>query len=163
MPGKIISLFKQHPAAHNPRIALMCLIIVVACIALAGSSYKAFAQEEQGATPAPADLFMRSVIVQDGALGWNQLCPDMQALIPKDVLIRQANSQHASDLSQHVTLSMEALGTHPLAKGGAIHLYLVTAHKPDGWQAQRVFMVQTQGSGCVEDVQHLDPSMAGGN
>ncbi len=165
MPDSI-NLFKRNPEASKPYRALLWLVGLVGCVMLAGGSalsYFAFAPKAQSAPPAPADLFMQSVVVRDGALGWNQLCPNLQAQIPKTELIRQANSQHASDLKQHVTLSMERLGEHALAEGGEIHLYLVTAHKPDGWKLQRVYAVQTGGSGCVEDVQHLDPSAGDGN
>ncbi|MFL5658001.1 MAG: hypothetical protein ACJ8CB_27945, partial [Ktedonobacteraceae bacterium] len=29
----------------------------------------------QANTPAPADVFMQSVVKRDGTLGWHQLCP----------------------------------------------------------------------------------------
>lgn len=160
MPNRIGAFFKSGLSTRPHRLVLGWVILLMVCIALAGASavaYGVFARGEQQAAPTPADLFMQSVLTQNGALGWNQLCPDLQAQIPKTELILEANSQHASNLSQHVTLSMESLGVHSLAKGDQFHLYLVTARKPDGWESQRIYAVMTQGNGCVEDVQHFDP------
>ena len=142
----------------NRSIALA--VILIGCTTLGGGlaffAYSIFTREEPGRTPAHADVFMQSVVTQDGALGWNQLCPDVQALLPQIVLIREANTQHAADLSQGVTLDMQPLATQSLTKGDKLYLYLVTAHKSDGWEAQRVYMVRTRSSGCVEDVKYQD-------
>lgn len=138
---------------------LDALLILIGCIALGGGlayTYTVFTREEPSKSPSHADLFMQSVVTRDGELGWNQLCPDVQAMLPQTVLIREANAQHAADLSQGVSLSMQSLTTQSLKKGGQLSLYLVTAHKPDGWEAQRMYMVRTRGSGCVEDVKYQD-------
>lgn len=161
MPNSIRAFFTKYLGTRNHRLVLGWVMLLIVCAALAGGSafaYSVFARGEQKAAPTPADLFMQSVMTQDGGLGWNQLCPELQAQIPKIELIREANVQHASDLSQKVSLSMEPLGVHALAKTGALHLYLVTARKPDGWESQRIYAVMTRSAGCVEDVQHIDPS-----
>lgn len=145
--------------AGTHHVVLDWLLILLCCIALGGGlayTYTVFTREEPRRSPTHADLFMQSVVTQDGELGWNQLCPDVQALLPQIVLIREANAQHAVDLSQGVTLSMQSLVTQSLKKGGQLSLYLVTAHKSDGWEAQRMYMVRTQNSGCVEDVKYQD-------
>ena len=120
------------------------------------SALLAWPHRVQSAVLTPADLFMQSVVRRDGALGWQQLCPEVQAQLPESVLIRQANTQHAADLRQGVTLSLEALGTQPQAQGVPFHRYLLTAHGRQGWQAQRLYLVGTRVSGCVEDVQNSD-------
>lgn len=162
MPNSIRAFFTRNQGTKTHRLALGGIVLLIVCAALAGGSavaYSVFARgAQQKASPTPADLFMQSVMTQDGGLGWNQLCPELQAQIPKIELIREANVQHASDLSQKVSLSMEPLGVHALAKTGALHLYLVTARKPDGWESQRIYAVMTRSGGCVADVQHIDPS-----
>lgn len=140
-------------------VMLDWFLILIGCIALGGGlayTYTVFTREEPSKSPTHADLFMQSVVTRDGELGWNQLCPDVQAMLPQTVLIREANAQHAADLSQGVSLSMQSLATQSLKKGDQLSLYLVTAHKPDGWEAQRMYMVRTRSSGCVEDVKYQD-------
>ncbi len=102
----------------------------------------------------PADRFMQSIVTEDGALGWQQLCPDIQAGLPLEVLVQQADAQRAAAKRQGVWLTMEFTGTHPQRGGGDIHVYRVTAHWPNGATQQRTFSVFTQPSGCVEDVQN---------
>jgi hypothetical protein len=101
----------------------------------------------------PADRFMQSIVAEDGALGWRQLCPNVQAQLPLDELVQQANEQRAA-LQQHsVRLSMQFVGSVPRQGGGSVRIYAVTAHWPDGSTQQRTYSVYTQLSGCVEDVQ----------
>lgn len=104
----------------------------------------------------PADWFMQSVVTDDGALGWRQLCPSIQAQLPVDTLVQQANAQRTAAAQQGVRLTMEFKGTHPQRGGGDIHVYLVTAHWPNGATQQRTFSVLTQPGGCVADVQSAD-------
>ena len=159
MPNSVIRFFWNSLRPNTHHIVLNWLLILIGCMAFAGGlayTYTLFTHRAPGSSPTHADLFIESVVMRDGALGWNQLCPDVQALLPQIVVIREANAQHAADLSQGVTLSMQPVATQPLAKGGKLYLYLVTAHKPDGWKAQRVYMVQTRSSGCVEDVKYQD-------
>jgi hypothetical protein len=119
-------------------------------------AYTLYSRGEPSRPPTHAALFMQSVVTRDGALGWQQLCPDVQALLPQTVLVREANLQHAADLRQGVTLSMQPLATQSLEKGDKLYLYLVTAHKPDGWETQRVYIIRTRTSGCVKDVKYQD-------
>ena len=102
--------------------------------------------------PTPADIFMQSVIKRDGALGWHQLCPAMQAQVPLSLLAGQANRQRSAESQQGLTLTVDYIGAHAQPHGGQIRLYVVTAHRPNGWSAQRTYILYTQASGCVEDV-----------
>jgi hypothetical protein len=140
---------------------LVCSVSLVGLLGLGlpgggVSALLAWPQRGPSAVPTPADLFMQSVVRRDGALGWHQLCPEVQAQLPEGVLIRQATAQQAADRRQGVTLSLEALGTQPQASGGPVHRYLLTAYGRQGWQAQRLYLVRTRASGCVEDVQNRD-------
>ena len=98
-----------------------------------------------------ADLFMRSVIRRDGALGWQQLCADVQRRLSIDELRSQADAQRASEESRGLTLSAAPFAVRSLPEGGEAHLYLVTLHRPSGEQ-QRTYVVRTGPGGCVEDV-----------
>jgi hypothetical protein len=110
----------------------------------------------QSAPTSHADLFMHSVVIEDGKLGWHQLCPSLQARLPLDELQQQAAEQKAANAKQNVTFTMKYLGSQTRPKGGEMRFYLVTAQEPDGWQMQRMYIVRTQSSGCVEDVQNID-------
>jgi hypothetical protein len=102
--------------------------------------------------PAPADLFMRSIAIEDGDLGWQQLCPALQDQLPRDVLEQQASAQRTFQLQQGVTLSIEHVGDRPRPSGGEIRFYVATAHRADGATGQKTYVIQTQASGCVESV-----------
>jgi hypothetical protein len=108
----------------------------------------------QSNAPAPADLFMQSVVKRDGALGWHQLCPSVQAQLPLATLTRQVEEQRISESGQDLTLTVDYVGSHPRPQGGEIRLYVVTAHRPHGWVGLRMYIVYTQTSGCVEDVEN---------
>lgn len=159
MPKRMCQFIWKTLRTGTHHVLLDWFLILIGCIALGGGlayTYTVFTREEPSKSPTHADLFMQSVVTRDGELGWNQLCPDVQAMLPQTVLIREANAQHAADLSQGVSLSMQSLATQSLKKGDQLSLYLVTAHKPDGWEAQRMYMVRTRSSGCVEDVKYQD-------
>jgi hypothetical protein len=100
----------------------------------------------------PADRFIQSIVTQDGALGWHQLCPSIQADIPLDELKQQADAQRLTMAQQGVWLTAKPMGTRPQADGGVSHMYLVTAHSRSGTTQSLTFIVFTQRSGCVEDV-----------
>lgn len=159
MPKRMCQFIWKTLRTGTHHVMLDWFLILIGCIALGGGlayTYTIFTRQEPSKSPTHADLFMQSVVTRDGELGWNQLCPDVQAMLPQTVLIREANAQHAADLSQGVSLSMQSLATQSLKKGDQLSLYLVTAHKPDGWEAQRMYMVRTRSSGCVEDVKYQD-------
>lgn len=159
MPKRMCQFLWKTLRTGTHHVLLDWFLILIGCIALGGGlayTYTIFTRQEPSKSPTHADLFMQSVVTRDGELGWNQLCPDVQAMLPQTVLIREANAQHAADLSQGVSLSMQSLATQSLKKGDQLSLYLVTAHKPDGWEAQRMYMVRTRSSGCVEDVKYQD-------
>jgi hypothetical protein len=100
----------------------------------------------------PADAFMRSVVSRDGALGWQQLCSDLQHQIARDELRRQAGAQHASEAARGLTLSFDPMAVRSLPQGGEAHVYQVTAHLQDGHQEQRTYVVRTGPGGCVEEI-----------
>jgi len=100
----------------------------------------------------PADRFILSIVTQDGALGWHQLCPSIQAQLPLDTLKQQADAESQAMAQHGVWLTAKPMGTRPQADGGVAHLYLVTAHSHNGATQSRKFTVFTQRSGCVEDV-----------
>ena len=106
----------------------------------------------QGKAPVPADLFMQSVVKRDGQLGWQQLCSPQQAQVPLSVLTSQLQQQRSAESGQGLTLTVDYVGAHARPQGGQIRLYVVTARRPDGWVEQRSYIVWTQASGCVEDV-----------
>ena len=109
----------------------------------------------QAKTPVSADLFMQSVVKRDGALGWHQLCPALQAQEPLSVLTSQVQQQRNAESRQGLTLTMDYIGAHARPQGGQIRTYVVTARLPDGWVAQRTYIVSTQTSGCVDDVNNV--------
>jgi hypothetical protein len=109
----------------------------------------------QHTTPAPADLFMQSVVQRDGGLGWHQLCPALQAQVPLAVLASQVQQQRSAEARQGLTLTLDYIGAHAQPQGGQIRLYVVTAHRPSGWVGQRTYIVYTQASGCVQDVKNF--------
>lgn len=138
-------------------VVYLCVLLSLV-IVLGGSTLAVFLlrSRAQSVSPTRADVFMQSVVVQDGALGWHQLCPALQARLPLDELRNQAAQQKATDTRQGVTFTMKYLGAQSRAKGGEMRFYLVTAQRSNGWQVQRMYIVQTQSSGCVEDVQNID-------
>jgi hypothetical protein len=144
-------------------LALFLLLGLLAGICTGIGVHLASSHRTVATAPTRADLFMRSVLIRDGQLGWQQLCPELQAQIPQIMLIRQADAQRASDLSQGVTLTMQPLGAYPLAQKGVLHLYLLTAHGPHDFEAQRAYLVRTRVGGCVADVQTMDQPEAGAN
>jgi hypothetical protein len=101
----------------------------------------------------PSDRFIQSIVTHDGALGWHQLCPSVQAQLPMDVLKKQADAQRLAMAKQGVWLTAKPVGTHPQDDGGVSHEYVVTAHWRSGATQSLTFTVFTQSSGCVEDVQ----------
>jgi hypothetical protein len=106
-----------------------------------------------GASSQPADQFMRSIVTQDGTLGWRQLCPSLQTVLPLNTMVQQANVQRAGLAQQSVRLTVAPVGTRPQKDGGVTHEYVVTAHWPNGAIQTRTYNVLTQPSGCVEDVE----------
>lgn len=119
-----------------------------------GASSSAAQAQAHMAPAQPADRFMQSIVADDGALGWHQLCPSLQAQLPMGELVQQANAQRTAAAQQGVWLTLKFVGTQPRQGGGAQRTYEVTAHWPNGLTQTRTFTVLTQSSGCVEDVQN---------
>ena len=106
-----------------------------------------------GTSLQPADQFMYSIATEDGALGWHQLCPSLQAQLPMNALVQQAQAQGTTLAQYGVWLTVKFVRTQPQGDGGVSHVYVVTAHYPSGTTQTRTYTVLTQPSGCVEDVQ----------
>ncbi len=135
---------------HYP-IAWLGLVVVLATPTLIlGTTWAV-----QSNALAPADVFMQSVVKRDGALGWHQLCPALQAQEPLPALASQVEQQRFAESGQSLTLTVDYIGSHSQPQGGQIRLYVVTARRPGGWVEQRTYIVYTQASGCVEDVKNL--------
>src|SRR5262249_26463517 len=100
----------------------------------------------------PADRFIQSIVTEDGALGWQQLCPSIQAQLPVGELIQQANAQRTLMAQQGIHLTVKFVGASLQQGGGEVRNYEITAHWPTGATQMRTFSVLTQPSGCVEDV-----------
>jgi|SRR5215469_7753307 len=132
---------------RSPVIWLSVLIVLAVPAYIMGTRWAA-----KAASPAPADLFMQSVVKRDGNLGWHQLCPALQAQEPLPVLARQVEQQRLAESGEGLTLTVDYIGADPRPQGGQIRLYVVTAHRPHGWVQQRTYSVYTQASGCVENV-----------
>src|ERR1051326_2460868 len=99
-----------------PRKPVIYLPVLLGLAILLGGS--AFAllpplRKAQSAAPAStrADLFMHSVVIEDGALGWHQLCPALQAQLPLEALQSQAAEQKASNARQNITFAMKYVGS----------------------------------------------------
>jgi hypothetical protein len=101
----------------------------------------------------PADLFMQSLVTENGDLGWHQLCPDIQARLPRDSLVQQADAMRTAAVQEGVRLSVEPVETMPQQGGWFVHVYRMTAHWTSGATRQWTYDVLTQPSGCVEDIQ----------
>ena len=132
-------------------IVLIGLVVLLATLTLILGTRLAV----QANTPAPADLFMQSVVKRDGTLGWHQLCPALQAQMPLSTLTSQVEEQRIAESSESLTLTMDYVGAHPQTQGGQIRVYVVTARRPTGWVGQRTYIVYTQASGCVEDIKNI--------
>lgn len=105
-------------------------------------------------SPLPADRFMQSIVSDDGALGWRQLCPSVQRQLPFDTVVKQADAQRMALAQQGVRLTMRFARVYPQRDGGVSREYMVTAHWPGGTTQTRTYIVLTQPGGCVEDVQN---------
>jgi hypothetical protein len=99
----------------------------------------------------PADRFVQSILTSDGALGWRQLCPSVQATLPVDELVQQANAARSAAAQQGIRLTAQFERSTSRQGGGEQRLYMVTAHLSNGATQQRNLAVLTQPSGCVED------------
>jgi hypothetical protein len=108
-----------------------------------------------GTHPMPADLFMQSVTQGDGQLGWHQLCPGTQAEVPLDAVRSQGDALRASKAQRGLTLALDYVGARPRPAGGEIRVYVVTGRERGGPTQQRTYVILTQASGCVEDVQNV--------
>ena len=117
------------------------------------SKATSFGVHESTSLMQPADRFIQSIVTEDGALGWHQLCPSIQAQLPLDALVQQADAMRTAAAREGAWLTAEPMGTHSQPGGGKLHVYRLTMHWPKGATQQRTYTVLTQLSGCVEDVQ----------
>jgi hypothetical protein len=103
--------------------------------------------------PPRADVFMHSVEVRDGRMGWQQLCPAAQAELPLSELVQETDALRAADRASGMRVSMTFVRSEPRPEGGERRYYLATARRAAGSDlVQRTFMVSTQADGCVEAV-----------
>ncbi len=133
---------------RHPLLVLNVLLLVGLAVAAAWR----YTQPLQADPPAPADLFMQSVANEDGGLGWSQLCPDLQTLLPRDALEQQTEMQRTTQSQMGVTLRIDHVADRARPTGGEIRFYVATAHAMDGSTGQKTYVVKTQASGCVESV-----------
>ena len=164
----------QHPpwprrpwaAGRRPSFALICLLVA----ALVGAAAAATIMIARAATAAPhpasaavaaaareaaaADTFIQSVVTNDGALGWHQLCPSVQTQVPEAAVVQQASTQRGYAAAHGLTLSASFVGARPQSHGGQLRLYVLTAHWPNGTTEQRTYTILTQLPGCVSDVKN---------
>jgi hypothetical protein len=96
---------------------------------------------------------MHSVETRDGALGWRQLCPDLQSQVSQDALKTEANAQKAAEVGKVRHLRSDFVGGRALASGGQVRFYLMTADLTNGSEAFRGYVLRTQADGCVHDIQ----------
>jgi hypothetical protein len=149
---------QRRDAQHRRRGIVTLISLAVVCALLVPSLLIAHAalshlRASSNARPTvPADLFIQSVTQDDGALGWHQLCPDLQAQLPEAMMVQEAQAQHAQLAQYGVTLTASLLGAHAQAAGGQTREYLLTAHWPDRTTQQKTYTVFTENSGCVADI-----------
>jgi hypothetical protein len=157
------SLSTRLRARHRLLVWLLVPFLLVAASAVVytqtqgrGAAYRTPADGVHVGTAQmqPADRFIQSIVTEDGALGWHQLCPSIQARLPLDALVQQANAMRATAAKEGVWLTVKYTGTHPQRGSGDIHVYRITEHWPGGATQQWTSSVLTQPSGCVEDVQN---------
>jgi hypothetical protein len=140
-------------------LTLAVLVVVAVPVALFGRAHGWGAATpavptavQVGATSKlPADRFVQSIVTSDGALGWRQLCPSIQAALPVDELVQQANAARSAAAQQGIRLTAQFESTASRQGGGEQRMYRVTAHWSNGTTQQRKLAVLTQPSGCVED------------
>jgi hypothetical protein len=135
------------PALRSPIVWLGLVVVLATPILILATTWALQAQ-----APVPADLFMQSVVKRDDKLGWHQLCPALQAQVPLSTLASQLEQQRSAEAGQGLTLTVDYIGAHSRPEGGQIRLYIVTARRPDGWVGLRTYIISTQASGCVENV-----------
>ena len=152
-------------ARHHRRIWLLVLVPLLVAVAVGAAAFASARRsamtsaatshgiQTATAPTQPADLFMQSLVTENGDLGWHQLCPDIQARLPRDSLVQQADAMRAAAAQEGVRLTVESVGTRPQQGGWLMHVYRMTAHWTSGAMRQWTYDVLTQPSGCVEDIQ----------
>jgi hypothetical protein len=156
-----------HRRVFRRSVLVWVIVVAILLVAAVPAVFYLFAHVGPGASAtnsrsastsnllaSPADRFMKSIVTGDGALGWHQLCPSIQAQLPLAAIEQQANTQRNTMAKQGVWLTATPVGTHTQQDGGVSHLYVVTAHWRSGATQSSTFTVSTQSSGCVEDVQN---------
>jgi hypothetical protein len=134
---------------RHPMLVLNAVLLLL--VGTAG--VRRAADMARAAEPLPADVFIQSIVAQDGDLGWQQLCPDLQHELPRNVLHELTTTQRSIASQQGVSLSIEHVADRPRSGGGEIRFYVGTLHGPDGSTGQKTYVIMTQASGCVDAVQ----------
>jgi hypothetical protein len=131
----------------------LVIVNLVLLAGLAGAGAWRSNEYARASAPTPADLFMHSIAIEDANLGWSQLCPALQAQLPRGVLEQQTLTQRALQVQQGLTVSIEHVGDRPRPTGGEIRFYLATTRDVGGATGQKTYVVRTQANGCVEAVE----------
>jgi hypothetical protein len=160
--NRLVSLgqLRSRPARRRlfPRPILIALTALLVISALAfvrvARPNSASGVIARAASMPPANLFMQSVIDDNGALGWHQLCPSTQVQVSESALVKQANAERAARAQQGLTLTLDFIGARPRPSGGELRVYIVTGHWPNGTTQMSTYSVLTQPSGCVEDAKN---------
>ena len=90
------------PRVRTPILWLALLVVLVTLTLMLATRWAV-----QSKAPVPADLLMQSVVKRDGQLGWQQLCPALQAQLPRSALTRQLEQQRNAESSQGLTLTVD--------------------------------------------------------
>jgi hypothetical protein len=131
-------------------VVVTALLVAAAVVLVTGleairTSVPAAASEDT-----PADVFMRSMAVRDGRLGWQQLCPSAQAELPVEAVVQETDALRAQDAATGVSVTVDFVRADPRPQGGEQRTYLATAWQFGAPLARKAFVVLTQASGCVE-------------
>jgi hypothetical protein len=134
---------------RHPVVLVNALLLLLLATAGVRRSVESFATAESS----PADLFIRSIVLEDGDLGWKQLCPSLQQDVPRTVMQELTTTQRAISSAKGMTLTVEHVADRPRPGGGEIRFYLGTLRTADGSTGQKTYIISTQVNGCVENIE----------
>ena len=107
----------------------------------------------RASAPTPADLFMQSIVSEDGDLGWNQLCPDLQQQMSRETLEQLTATQRSVASQRGMTMTVEHVADRPGPNGGQIRFYVARVRAADGSSGAKTYVINTEATGCVESIQ----------
>src|SRR5260370_3776400 len=147
-PSKVVAAARR---LRRPR--MVALLNAVLLLAVCAAGCWRYAQNAWGTSATQADQFMQSIATEDGALGWSQLCPDVQGQLPRTVFERQSLVQPSLQIHPGMSLNIQYVGDVARPTGGEIRFYVATARSTHGATGQKAYTLKTQASGCVESVE----------